>query len=222
MAFIPLRRARLNQPSGEGIDWSNPLAKGLISVADARGYDSVTGVGTLYNGSAISRIPTKGGIAVNFDQNQLDFKCAPYADTNQTHLVVADIASGTWKVAACNHGMVLRRHNGVVAVASRNHGNQFDVSRWTGMQTIVHRVGNSEQYDQKMFIDGVESSWVANVASAETLTNGGIVTLGGSYIGDRSAATWWGKPVMLSIRWNRALTDGEIASISANPWQIFQ
>ena len=221
MGFVPLRRTRLNQPGGDGIDWSNPLTKGLISVADARGYDSVTGVGTLYNGSAISRIPTKGGIAVNFDQNQLDFKCAPYADTNQTHLVVADIASGTWKVAACNHGMVLRLFNNVIVVASRNYGNQFNSSLWTGLQTIVHRVGNSEHYDQEMFIDGVNSPWIAAV-NAETLTNGAIVTLGGSYIGDRSAATWWGKPVMLSIRWNRALTDGEIASISANPWQIFQ
>lgn len=222
MAFVPVRRPRLNQQNGDGIDWSNPLTRGLFSAADANGFDAATSrPGTLYNTTAPTVVPTKMGRAVNFNNNQLDFTCGPYSDTNQTHLVIADISSGTWRVSAVNHGMVLRLFNGVVVVASRNYGNKFDSSAWTTIQPIIHRVGATEIYDQEFFISGKKASWVATVAFSETLTNGAIVTLGGSYTSDRSAATWWTKPVMLSARWNRALSNSEIESLSANPWQIF-
>ena len=40
MNYIPIRRARPNQPNGDGIDWGNPATKGLVFLSNA----SVPGV----------------------------------------------------------------------------------------------------------------------------------------------------------------------------------
>lgn len=43
MTFAPIRRPRLNQPNGDGIDWSNPITRNLVSAI---------GLGTLYDAAA--------------------------------------------------------------------------------------------------------------------------------------------------------------------------
>lgn len=40
MNYVPIRRARPNQPNGDGIDWGNPATKGLVFLSNA----SVPGV----------------------------------------------------------------------------------------------------------------------------------------------------------------------------------
>lgn len=61
MGFFPFRRARISQPSGDGIDWSNPLTKKLSALfVGGNGREIVNGVQFLKNGSPIDTVGHSG------------------------------------------------------------------------------------------------------------------------------------------------------------------
>ena len=213
----PFRQTRIN--------WSNPVTSGLISAASPFGFDSVRGKGTRYNSVAPSFAQSKFGTGVNLGQNQLDFSVTSYENTNQTHLVVAEKqTSGVWNVCAANHGMVVRLFNSLITFCSTNRANVFSSTKWSGVGAIIHTIDSDEHLGQNVYINGELVSWESsdNTGAGASGANGNINTIGGSYAGDRSSATWWDKPVLLSARWNRLLTLSEIKSVSENPWQIFE
>lgn len=74
MAFAPIRRPRLNQPCGEGIDWANPINMNLRFAFDA-GYgkkDLVTGVSGGAVGSGVTYGVGPFGKQANFSGAQGD------------------------------------------------------------------------------------------------------------------------------------------------------
>jgi len=61
MGFVPLRRARLNQPNGDGIDWGNPLTKKLsVLFVGGDGREIVNGVQFLKSGSPLNTVGQSG------------------------------------------------------------------------------------------------------------------------------------------------------------------
>ena len=114
----PLRLTRIN--------FANPITAGLISAASPFGFDSVRGKAVRYNSASPSFSKSKLGTGVNLGQNQLDFPVTAYGNTNQTHLVIAEKqTTGTWKVCAANHGMVVRQFNSLITFCSTNYGHVF-------------------------------------------------------------------------------------------------
>lgn len=74
MAIAPIRRQRLNQPMGEGIDWANPITRYLKFAFEA-GYgkrDLVTGVAGGGAGSGVTYGVGNFGKQVNFSGAQGD------------------------------------------------------------------------------------------------------------------------------------------------------
>lgn len=61
MGFVPLRRTRLNQPTGDGIDWSNPFTKKLsVLFVGGDGREIVNGVQFLKSGSPLNSVGQSG------------------------------------------------------------------------------------------------------------------------------------------------------------------
>lgn len=61
MGFVPLRRTRLNQPNGDGIDWSNPLTRKLGALfVGGDGREIVNNIQFLKNGSPLNAVGNSG------------------------------------------------------------------------------------------------------------------------------------------------------------------
>lgn len=225
-AVLGLRSVCTQQPQQAGaIDWSNPITRGIISVQDGRsGRDVVGGIfGTLSNASSISSAATGLGVGTNYNQNQIDFPLSKVAgsSTAGSILFVGELSSGTWNVATVNNGMVVRKYSGGFTIALGGSGSVYNVSAWSGVGAVVGISWNDALARPMCFLNGKDVG-----ARTSTNTDGSNwyldSTLGGSRVGDRGAATYWAKPALLSVRWNRNITPQEAASLSQNPWQIFR
>ena len=110
-SIVPSRRVWTRQPQRPaGIDWSNPLALGIIAMQDARtGRDVIRGGGTLYNAASITSSVSANGVDTNYNQNQIDFPVGPNlsSKTEGTILFVGGLQSGN-----CQYfmGQLIRIH----------------------------------------------------------------------------------------------------------------
>lgn len=225
MPGLVKRTVRTTQPqTAVGIDWSNPITKGLFSVLDSSGVDYILNVkGHLWNNNIVTNKVTKLGKAVDFGQNQIDFPTKDYAkvESNSTHIVIAEKAlQSNWKVAAIHYGSTLRYYGGALAFLNGISRANFDGTQWNGVATLGVVQRTNSYYDYSLFINGNVLNTTGNTSG--DMLDGFTATLGGSAIGDRSSVTWWDEPIHLSMRFNRSLSEGEMRSITANPWQIFQ
>lgn len=221
--IIPSRRVWTRQPQRLAvIDWSNPLALGIIAMQDARtGRDVIRGGGTLYNTASITSSVSEKGVGTNYNQNQIDFPVGPdlSSNTEGTILFLGALKSGTWNVATINHGMSVRRYNSQLCFGHGSNVAGYGVTAWTGISAFCGAWRGSTAASSA-FLDGkkLTNSYSSSGDTAVFATS----TLGGARVGDRSSSTYWASACLLSIRWSRALTDSELALVSANPWQIFK
>lgn len=221
--IVPSRRIWTRQPQRPaGIDWTNPLNLGLVSVQDAKtGRDVIRGGGTLYNTASITSSVSAKGVDTNYNQNQIDFPVGPdlSSNTEGTILFLGALKSGTWNVATINHGMSVRQYDSKLCFGHGSNVAGYGVTAWTGISAFCGAWRGSAAASSA-FLDGkkLTNSYTSPADTAAFATS----TLGGARVGDRSSATYWASACLLSIRWSRALTDSELALVSANPWQIFK
>ena len=221
---------RTSQPQGAvGIDWSNPITKKLIAVllpGQLRGITPLTQQ-NLYvpSGNATKQICSSGNML--FDSGwrtylsgvNLDY---PLNSSNSvTHLnVVSGNSSLVNRISCCGinaAGMAIFSGNGSQA----NYPSGWVYS--DGLGGIV--IGGSIQVSSKLpfvgvlrFIPYVEFSlWVNGVKDANTAIPNDWY-FGSNFGGTDGPSNY----LIFNILWDRALSDAEIKSISANPWQIFQ
>ena len=69
-------------------------------------------------------------------------------------------------------------------------------------------------------VGGEQSLWVNGVKDPQTLAFSGATSVGRDWVGQQAASSYGHGYLMLV--WDRALSDAEIRSVSANPWQVFE
>lgn len=116
-----------------------------------------------------------------------------------------------------------RRWSNNYAILSPNGGrNVATGGQWTGPAVIVAQApldfNNFAAY--RMFRNGVQVT--DNTNNLGATTSASATNVFQSSTGDRQVLTYWAAPVGLVAKWDRYLSDAEINSVSANPWQIFE
>lgn len=231
------RTPRTSQPqSPVGIDWGNPITKGLVFAWEASlGKDMVSGV--LHNrGATVQKSVGRNGVQLGISgaSGASNFGSSPTFSngaTETTAMLDIYFASGSpsekpfgqWD--GNNHWLIELDAGNLIWVAAQDSGAAR--RRWdaTGFITapgwyriiLVWRGGASAA----AFVNGVDVSaslFVVNNTAMEIDSTSQILSIGqtgpmtdiiGGFI---SGAKFW----------RRGLSDAEIKSLSANPWQLFK
>ena len=214
MANIILPRKWTQQPQYPvEIDWNNPLALDIISIQDARGFDYVTGQGTLANNDSINTVYTEQGEGKSFGTNSLSFPIAanigdPYGGSL---LYLGTQHTVYWGIGSENNGMGLACPSdsfGIANITSTTGANDGS-TRWQGIGVIVG-VCYGQYAPMGLWVNGVRSLSAVRNTGVVIPANTSIMTKEPAQIG------------ILSIRWKRKLGEPEVRAISENPWQIFK
>lgn len=219
-------RKRISQPkSSVGIDWSNPLAEGLVAGASysTPTREFVSGAApTLSRGIAASpagfALSGATGLASYESSDLINTACGTtqprtvliyLATTTTGNTVILEKGSNESFVCQTDGGKFSWRASStsVVKVDSTTNIN-------TGIPVVV--AGRFANRRGTVFVDGrnegLSTDYDATVANSSPLVVG-------ARTGD--IAPMPGQVYCWFI-WSRALSDEEIAQISANPWQLFK
>lgn len=248
MIYFPIRRSRLNQPSGDGIDWTNPLTEDLVVAYNAGTHsDAYTNTKAADTGTVNKVIGGFGrGISIGTTTSYASF-------VNQAANVTGDITI----IVLCN---IINTGSDSSAI-SKNNANggpadpcPFDFGTTTGGSATLGQIrlarSNSGGYRvwRSSVIFNASTDIVlgvrqgSNISVSPTFFLNGIRDIGSTtsmYGGAGSGAAgsnshtvkianrgdtltfWNGGPVHLALVWKRQLTDREISIASANPWSLF-
>ena len=227
MAFVPIRRVRTTQPNGDGIDWGNPLTKGLtfaaIPSSSGQLRDMVSGqvpMEATYSTPAV----WKDGRAVSFigpctfrAQGTLKSFLAVGVvpdDTFNDHVFIGQcdsVSGATWAslVWIRNYGdpklllssCVLSNFYWVGAAPTK-FGERFSCA--------FNSSGES----------GYNGKYAAGSYNPYQNPTGDVITLGYADAGGSNTSLLAGTAALF-MAWNRDLSKEELVGISANPWQVF-
>jgi len=225
MAWVERRVTRTSQPQElVGIDWSNPLTAGLqgaVGVYNGTSTPVVTGSPEL--------VATREGLAYRWldgDNNSARVPTPAFTGSNYTLLTAF-----TPRAAANTN---FRKVGGWVAGSggaffNYDHGNpayREAIELWAGGVTGVLKYPASAVGSLTVWaatVSGTSLTGYANgvLAGSSTATgtpNGWSAVSNGQAGGDPTS------PVdgILTLTWNRTLSDAEVKSLSENPWQIFE
>lgn len=232
MAFAPIRRTRLNQPRGDGIDWSNPLTRGLL-------FASADGMSDLVTGKLLTEInnPSKRTLAEGVFSSYLatssQYKTLPVSPPSTKEFSFFTIANfndtatqraiiGLTQLSSINR-LVLY----VGQTANKISLNSVDSAGGSVTATSSLSVTSGKTYavgGTYSFSDGLQVFVNGElVGTAGTSANGlvGITTLA---IGARYNAGWgsFGNGANADqCVWTRKLSAQEFKSLSSNYWQVF-
>ena len=235
MAWVERLVTRTSQPQDAvGVDWSNPLTRGLAGAVLPVFGEVVNRVPySLPAPSGYGIGPTNTGLAFKSTSNNVRPGFAvpgqwarPTGDmTLLTMTKLNAIPSGSAREAGTfaggtnqSYGMLVSIANGIIfsyigaggAQVSPLHGQAADLNRH------VH-VGTVTQSTVSLYRDGLFR------ASA---TNPGYGVFSPSYdfkiLGDNGSGNAAVQDLFVTALWHRALSDAEIKSLSNNPWQIFE
>ena len=203
---------RWGQPQGAvEVDWANPLARGLTLATVNNGspfLNAVTGRDISTGGTAVSA--TQKGLATNFTGSNIGFTDAPISADSFTILSLQIVGSGITVSVSSTGGAI-----GWIGTATSGNVGYGDNEVRTVANTnkVPLLVARSSGSQYQFFADGVLKG-----TSTLGVYFSGHVALG-NYSPDRNYGAYG---LLFAAAWNRALSDAEIASISANPWQLFK
>lgn len=224
------------------IDWSNPLTIGLIDSFNANGplmlsngvpmqISGTTGGGSKATsaGNAISYVGSITG--VNYKNS------APSPNVDEVSMFVIaipnDITASNFPILSYNNsgGTPPLLHIGTYSAGgtpafrvrdslSVNQEITGSDPAWqNGVPALLVATRSQSKGITKLFINGRLLASVATVT--QTLTSFDRTAIGGFYRVGAFSNPWTGS-VVTGGTWNRALSDQEVASLSANPWQVFK
>lgn len=209
-----------------GIDWSNPITRGLVVAFNhPNKLDHVKNSLASRNGTVTS------------SANGVSFGASSSLSVTDTPLEKFTIVSGAF--ASASTGTLFSRTSGVGGshrqnyVLSLNGGTtpRFGFETSGSYPYIASSISVSSgafvvaaaSYDgatQKVYTNGITGG--AQVAATPTTSIASVDTQVGAVYGTDRAVPYTGAGIKFAYLWNRALSDAEILSISQNPWQIFK
>lgn len=232
MSLIQTPWARQPQQA-VGIDWSNPITRGLVDVIDMTGKPRSVILGTPATtfGTAPSySAATAKGLAVDtrsaFGGVYFSRSDGKYATAAQTHIAVAEFTAASAYYA------------GYFATATSDGAtNSFSLqSTGGGSDALVYPGGTfATGAESALFNTGINVVGLSGSGTFNLYKNGKLVSSGSStpasqstsrlvVFGERSANSGYatkGRSV-LHLFYNRHLSATEHAIIAENPWQIFK
>lgn len=239
--MIRLARTRTRQPQfAAGIDWRNPITRGLVAAINpAIGRDMVTGAPLVFSGASL--VTRKSGRSA-LSNGSSTFA---YVDLPSRTYTQGTILAVTEPVAlAMNTGVVqfasMASLNPIVSIRTGNTTSSSKIRLWlrgddggtvgedqgdgaldafavgkTSVATITFKVGGRYY----AFANGIKDTKSESVSSsALTLSRLALGAL--SFAG--GTADFYSGASSLVLVFDRVKNDGEIASLSANPWQVFK
>lgn len=236
MGFVPLRRARLNQPSGDGVDWSNPLSKGLWFLAGMTGgtpFDCVTGKKMSKTGAPVTTLG-KHGRALNATGSSDNFFLTGMppipVDSGLTIAILSEVdaqnatrkrpirlAAGATTVASIDYsdGSVQDYIFGVQKVGSfftNQHGTVAPYPLGPKLLALVQEpVANATLgYENAVLQTGTGSTVAGNL----------IAPIDAIYLANSGSGFPLNGKLYFAAVWSRALSQKELVALTANPWQL--
>lgn len=220
------------------VDWGNPLSHGLTFATDLGGevvYDAVSGASPVKNDLSTkeNRLTARQSVgdgtnAYSFTQlglqNAFTLVCGvkrlSYAAAHVRHLSLSDVSTTNVRISL---GRVGTGGSTTIWRLNPNDGTTnllVDSGNVTSNNTPAVLVGTYSDTECTLSVDGVQvdsDTTGQTMSGLDTITVHGVSYSGGlSDIVDSSAGT------DICLVYSRVLSDAEIKSISANPWQIFK
>lgn len=212
-----------------GIDWGNPLTRGLVGAWDVSGK-SLTGLVGDLTKTSVNLLPTSSGISFNLNgslsyltntENKqatsipLSFFCIINFKTIKTQRIF-DVSTGTTA-------------DDVIGIQMTNDASIFaqHYDGATNATTTSHVISASKKYvvcavfnglsSRSLYIDGK----LINTNTTNVVAPSGInrVTIG---YAPWSGTEYYDGYILSPLLFSRALSNSEIKSLSENPWQIFK
>lgn len=239
-------------PAGTPIDWSNPLTKGLATVVSGNtnigaARDIVTGKPDyLLNASGGGSVDPeiigtdKGQALSNRPDSQYFWQHNSVHPGNQLYsscLVLFRVGTyapsgamlfGSGETASSSaHRFGIKSYSSSIQAMCNTSGGGYQAAAWVTSQpteTWILAIGtfNSQSQELELYVDGInrasqtliDTSGINSTGTYEyKILNGNIADPNREIAGD----------VALAMAWHgRALTAPEVASLSENPWQIFE
>jgi len=237
MDAFPFRRARLNQPSGDGVDWSNQLSKGLWFLAGINSgmpYDCVTGRPMSKTGSPTNTLG-KHGKALNATASADNFFLTGMppipVDSGLTIAILSEVdaqnatrkrpirlAAGATTVASIDYsdGAVQEYIFGVQKVGAsftNQHGTVAPYPLGPNLLALVQEpvADATLGYENAVLQTGTGSTVAGNI----------IAPIDSIYLANSGSGFPLTGKLYFAAVWTRALTQKELVSLTANPWQVF-
>lgn len=230
MADIVLTRPWTLQPQiAVQVNWANPLTKGLVflsygpwinpiipvgSVATRTAFSakaSVAGISAAYNGSSVEQTFDKSATGSSPAEATLFALCATdvtgtegtalnQSGVSGTPIFRIGVSTGTtWRFQIRDDGSDISSLAGATIT--------------TGKLASVVGVYRSGTGTKAIYVDGV--------IGGTTTGSGAAITLTKVSLGSRVSSAYFQGVIPVSAIWNRALSESEIRSLYANPWQLF-
>ena len=220
MSLIPIRIPRTTKPSlGTPIDWTNPLTQGIVAVNGGHVFETLTGkVGSMSAPDTVDQ--TNNNLSLTASNWAFDATSRiPNRETisflgvlNDTSAVIstgtstANVGFATNPTDYNKGALVFRRDYSTVYKAKINNGTTtITGSTITGNKSFVACL-TAAPSDINFYING-------------KLEGNATVTINLSVIGCYLSTPFCHQ---LGVWYNRTLSPAEIASLSANPWQIYE
>lgn len=237
MAFAPLRRTRLNQPSGNGVDWSNQLSKGLWFLAVINGgmpCDCVTGRPMSKTGSPTITLG-KHGRALNATASTDNFfltgmpPIAPDSGLTMAILSEVDAQNTTRK-------RLIRLAAGATSIASIDYGDGGSQDYIFGVQKVGGSFTNQHgtvapyplgpnllalvQEPGAPATLGYENA-ILQTGAASTVAGNLLAPIDSVYLANSGSGFPLTGKMYFAAVWARALSQKELVALTSNPWQVF-
>ena len=218
MAWVERRVTRTSQPQDAvGIDWTNPLARGLTICGHPNALKNGAYFDYLKTETAGRVIRTTGSESVYFPGNFLSPKSSLLVIAKAKTSTYPDNVGVVGDISGTGAGSFLKITPGgfwrfsVISGGQRNALDTTQVSI-TSFETII---GTHDGVNVKLYRQGAEKS--TNTAGDATGSSAGSYVIGQS-----AGSPSFGGDVALFLRWDRGLSAAEAKSLSENPWQIFE
>lgn len=238
--MIYLRKLRTNQPQGPiQVDWGNPLARGLSAAFDLQSSRDLITQATPSVNTSIQIIKNqKVGRAFSAGTNTQFPHRSNFALTGvMTALVLMDVnaLSGytpiiTKQATSTTYNIYeLRASTEFGGAMALVEGRLTDYAVWETASPVISagfsgvvgftRNANTVTGERNFYANGKKFSSTITRSMTGNITDDGLSPV---YLGTRQdAVTKLNGNIYLAVLWSRVLSDNEIASFSANPWQIF-
>jgi len=229
MAIKPIRIPHTTKPPvGTPLDWSNPLAQGLVGVwAFNEGVGSSAFSGSGGVASLLNPLWSPHGLLFNRDTSK--YATAPVPSSTAYSVFSIQAHDGTANIRSVmdqDDGTSNRVFQSRIETTSKPGFIAFNTAGSAFVVTADNAVNANTLFTQCVTAAGTNLSlWSDGAVKTGTLT-GTLKGLSGSipvYFGRRvTISQSFGGLIQFVSIYNRALSPSEIASLSANPWQVYE